>query len=94
MDKKDDRIVVKRPARTPKDKIISLRTTEEEKGSIDETKKELSFKSIRNLFLFCIRVVKQLYNWHVQGYSFFIKKGDEKDYKEVEFEFQPDTEES
>lgn len=94
MSKKQEKIIIKRPTKEQKDHVISLRVTDQEKESTTQMAKELRFKSVRNLFLYCKYVLEELYVWHKQGYSFFIKKKDEEEYREVGFEFQPDDNKS
>jgi hypothetical protein len=66
--------------------------TEQEQETLTRLKTELRFDSVRDLFLFSLSVVEKLYGWNRADYSFFIgtrEKGDQGEYKEVEFEFKP-----
>lgn len=94
MDKKTDKTTVlkiKRSVKDPKSKIVSLRLTAQEKESMNRMKQELKFNSVRDLFLFCLHAIKKIYGWHLEGYTFFIKKdGEEGNYQALGFEFKLD----
>jgi len=86
--------VIKRPRKQLREKVITIRLTPQEESSERELRGKLKFKHMVDFFLFCKHVVEQLYVWHQQGYEFFIKKKEEKDYQKVDIEFQPNKEPS
>jgi len=90
MTEKHDKIIIERPFKDHRDKVLPLRVTEQEQESTMQLKGQLDFDSFHHFFLFCKHIVEQLYSWHTQGYAFFIKKKGEKRYQEVGFRFQPE----
>jgi hypothetical protein len=82
---------IKRPTKSNKSKIVTFRLTKDEHAALTCLKKDLVFRSTRDLVIFCMDVVEQLHRWHCSKHCFYIGKPNKKDFKEVEFEFNPDV---
>ena len=80
---------IRRPQQENKSEAISLRLTKAEFDMLSDLRDSMHFKSTRDLFLFAMETLGNLYKWDTDGYRFFVHNPKEKKSYQIEFEFTP-----
>jgi len=82
-----EKIRIKRIIESPKSEVITLRTTPQEKETLQRMEADLNFTSMRDLLLFCLTVTNELHKLHTEGYALLARKDGVN--SPIDIEFQP-----